>query len=517
MKFKLSEDKSKLLLVESTKSEYHQLKLHLTRHVDNYRFKTRFKLGVWDGTIDHFHDGRIDFGLWHEVVKCCKEHGYPFELDKEQFPNDPGVTRESVAEFCKEFYTDHQVKGQPFTPHEHQIDAVYRLLRHRYGLIEVATAGGKSLIFSTLVFYVMRKVKPDAKVLLVVPATSLVVQFMDEMLDYNLGFGKENKTPLDLRIEEIMSDHPRKHRGDLPPNIYIGTYQSLVKWPVEWFRQFDVVCADEGHLCKAQSLKEILSKTFGTATYRFGLSGTYPPEETCEYLSIVSLTGPKLVTVGARELIDKKLISDVKIQGLILNHDDRDFAENVFAIRKSGNGKKAFELEKAYIQASDRRTRFLSKLVGKLNSNTLVLFHNIEYGKSLYEHFRSNVIGKQFYYIDGDTDVKKRERIREILEDTSGDVKVLVASYGTFSTGINVKAIMNIVFADSFKSDQIVRQSIGRGLRKHAEKDRLHVFDITDVFHKDFNNILHRHYAVRRDKIYKKQQLPFEEVKLSLS
>jgi type I site-specific restriction endonuclease len=97
------------------------------------------------------------------------------------------------------------------------------------------------------------------------------------------------------------------------------------------------------------------------------------------------------------------------------------------------------------------------------------------------------------------------------MEKTDGDPKILVASFGTFSTGINIKAIMNVVFADSFKSDQIIRQSIGRGLRLHAEKDKLVVFDIVDRFHKSYTNILYNQYISRRDNIYKKQEFPINE------
>jgi len=130
-------------------------------------------------------------------------------------------------------------------PYQHQREAVYKLLKFKQGLIEVATAGGKSLIFGTFLFYVLKYIKPDAKTLLIVPRSSLVTQFYDDILDYNEGYNKEQKEPFDLRIEELFSDKPRKVRDGVEPNVYIGTYQSLVNYPPEFFKQFEIVVVDE--------------------------------------------------------------------------------------------------------------------------------------------------------------------------------------------------------------------------------------------------------------------------------
>lgn len=526
MKFKLNEDCSKLILIQSTKIEYNQLKLYLTRFVHNYRHMKRFKLGVWDGKIDMFKDGFIDFGLWNEVHKCCKEYNFDFIIEnKEKFPIDRTVTLEKVTEFANEFFKDHKVPGSdgkptdiPFIPYEHQIEAVYKLLKHKFGLVEIATAGGKSLVFGTLLFWYLKNVNPNAKFLLIVPRMGLVTQFYNDLMDYNLGYFNENKNPLSIRIDEIMSDNPRKYKDpNNEPNVYIGTYQSLEKWPRQWFRQFDVVATDEAHTAKAQTLISILTRTFGSAKLRYGMSGTYPSENSSEILTIQSLMGPKLVTVSAKKLMEKDLISNIKIKALLLYHDNRQFAEGVTNIKKRGDGQKAWQLEREYIHNSSKRKTFIKKLVDKFTSNSLILFYTIEYGTEIYNFLKDNCIGKDVFYIDGETKMEKRDYIKGLMEDTSGNPKILVASFGTFSTGINVKAITNIIFADSFKSDQVVRQSIGRGLRKHVEKSKLVVFDLVDIFHKDFlKTILYRQYLTRRDDIYKKQSFPYEELKISL-
>lgn len=251
MKFEISKDRSKFILKESTREEFNNLKNWLSPYVKGYRFMPRFKLTKWNGKFEYMTDtGIIDFGLWQECYNCCKEYGYPFVvLNKEQFPRDNKITLEDVSNFCDDFFKDHKLKGEDFKPYSHQINAAYRMLKHRYGTVEVATSGGKSLIFSIMVFYILKR-RPDTKILLIVPSISLVTQFYDDMIDYNLGFGKENKNPLEINIQEIMSDKPRKVRDGKEPNIYIGTYQSLINYGTaelepNFFKQFNVVMVDE--------------------------------------------------------------------------------------------------------------------------------------------------------------------------------------------------------------------------------------------------------------------------------
>jgi superfamily II DNA or RNA helicase len=276
------------------------------------------------------------------------------------------------------------------------------------------------------------------------------------------------------------------------------------------------LCVSNCHVAKSVSLIKILERTFGSTKMRFGMSGTYPPDGTAELFTIESLMGPKLLNIKAKKLMDEGLISTVKIKGLILNHNDRTFAENVATIKKSGDGKKAYELEKKYSQNSLPRKIFLSKLVSKFKQNSLLLFHNIEYGKELFNYFRDNIQEKDFYYIDGETSKDKRELIKKEMEKTDGNVKVLIASFGTFSTGINLKVIVNLVFCDSFKSDRLVRQSVGRVLRLHKDKEHAMIFDIVDQFHPDYKGILFNHFVYRKNEIYMKQQFPYTELRTNI-
>jgi len=516
VKFRIDPIKEKIIVTEADGLEYRQLRTYLTRHVKGYRHQPRFKMGVWDGQVSYFNNGQIDLGLWREVANCCAQFGYSFGVEnKADFPLDRDITLESINIFCSEFFRDHKSNGGEFKPYEHQLDTIYKVLKNRYCITEIATGGGKSLVFSTILFYILKHIKPDAKALLIVPSISLVTQFYNDIYNYNLGESNENAEPLDIKVEEIMSDKPRR-TVDGEPNVYIGTYQSLEKWPAEWFKQFDIVAADEAHTCKAKTLIDVLGRTRGSARWRFGMSGTFPKEDSLEILTIQALLGPKISEVKAKELMDKGVISGVKIKSIQLNHEDPGFEAQLKMIKRGRNGKACYDLEKAYIHKSDKRLRFIvDKIAKNVKKTTLVLFHTVEYGTRLYEAMR-DTLDKEVYYIDGSVKTEKREWIKKRLEEGDG-AKILVASFGTLSTGVSIRNIHTIVFADSFKSDQVIRQSIGRGLRLHKDKDKLILIDITDQFTGGLNptNILFKHW-IERKSIYKEQEFEWDELKINL-
>lgn len=323
------------------------------------------------------------------------------------------------------------------------------------------------------------------------------------------------KSEEEIRIEEIMSDRPRVYKGDKDPNIYIGCYQSLEKWPKEFFQQFYMVACDEAHGAKANTLTSILKRTFGKAYYRFGVSGTFPDDESLEILTIQSVLGPKVTQIEAETLVKSGTITPMNIKAVIINHNDKEFNDRIAYIKKLGAGKDAFQLEKDYIQESDRRLDFIKKIVNKCDSNTLVLFHTIEYGQKILNKLKSEIPDKEFYYIDGEVNNKQRDFIKKEMEKTD-KVRVLVASYGTLSTGVSINAIFNVIFADSFKSEQIIIQSIGRALRKHNDKKIATIFDIVDVYSStELKNILYRHF-LEREKFYKKRKYPYTVTKMNL-
>jgi superfamily II DNA or RNA helicase len=206
----------------------------------------------------------------------------------------------------------------------------------------------------------------------------------------------------------------------------------------------------------------------------------------------------------------------MSIKAVILNHDTSDLNERLSYIKKMGAGADAFRYEKEFIQQSDKRLDFIKKLIDKCDTNTLLLFHTIEYGTRIYDKLRTELANKDFYYIDGEINNKQREFIKKEMDKTDGEVKVLCASFGTLGTGISINAIFNVVFADSFKSEQIIIQSIGRALRKHNDKQVATIFDLVDVFDpKEMDNILYKHF-LEREKFYKKREYPYKVIKMNL-
>lgn len=537
MKFRYDPVKEELVVAESTRIEYNQLNIWLTRYVHGYKYMSVYKMGIWNGQQSYFRNGKINLGLWREVMKGCREIGVPFIVEnKEDFPLNREVTLESVTEFCKDFFKEHKIKNTngewiPFMPYDHQIESAYKILKNRFCMAEVATSGGKSLIISIVIFYTLKYIKPDAKFLIIVPSITLVTQFYDNIVEYNVGYNNlqemsdkksdtilnDNHKPFNIRIEEVMSDHPRKWSGTKNANIYIGTYQSLEKWPKSFFKQFHTVVTDESHRAKAKTITTILSRTFGFAYSRFGVSGTFPSDDSCEILTIQSVLGPKITEISATELKDKGIISPMEIKAVIMNHNDDEFGERLKQIRKGGYGKESYELEKDYIHQSGKRMEFIKKIVNKCQGNTLLLFHTIEYGELIFNTLSKDLTDKDFYYIDGSVSGKKRDEIKKEMEKTNdGKIKVLVASFGTLSTGVSINAIFNVILADSFKSEQVVIQSIGRSLRLHLDKKKAIIFDLVDVYSSNkFNNILWSHFK-EREKFYIKREYPYKIIKVNL-
>lgn len=543
MNFRYDKEEEKLVVSSATRIEYHQMKIWLTRHVKGYRFMPAFKMGIWNGQQSYFDNGKVNLGLWKECYKGCKEIDVTFNIEnRDEFPINRDVTLQAVQEFCKDFFKYHRVKDKdgnliPFIPYDYQIETAYKILKNRYCMAEVATSGGKSLIISIVYFYTLKNINPDAKLLIIVPSITLVTQFYDNILEYNYGFNFLNKygdkvdfrnhmidailddvedyKPCALRMEEVMSDKPRKFTGPQQPNVYIGCYQSLDKWPKEFFQQFHTVVVDEAHTCKATTLTSILKKTFKKAYNRFGVSGTFPADDSLEILAIESVLGPKVSQIEAEALVKAGTITQMNIKAVILNHNEKEYADRIAYLKKMGAGKDVFQFEKEYIQQSDRRLEFIKKIVDKCDKNTLLLFHTIEYGKKILDKLSKEIPDKDFYYIDGEISGKRREEIKKEMEKTDGKVKVLIASYGTLSTGVSINAIFNVIFADSFKSEQIVIQSIGRALRKHHQKDVANIFDLVDVFSSEMNNILYNHFK-EREKFYKKRKYPYKVIKVNL-
>lgn len=277
------------------------------------------------------------------------------------------------------------------------------------------------------------------------------------------------------------------------------------------------LCVSNCHQGKIKSIQSILERTFGHATYRFGLSGTFPEDMSCEILAIQSITGPKITDITAKKLIDEGSITPMDIKVMHINHDDVSFDTILRSIRKNPNrGIEAYQAEREYVQKSKRRKDFVKKLIEKCTKNTLVLFNTIDYGNPLYKELLEEVKDKEFHYIDGSISSKERSRIKAAMDLDDGKVRILIASFGTLSTGVSIKNLHNIIFIESFKSPQRIIQSIGRGLRLFDGKKTANIFDLVDIFvEENPRNAFYKH-GQERMRLYKHHSYPYKELNFNL-
>jgi superfamily II DNA or RNA helicase len=222
-------------------------------------------------------------------------------------------------------------------------------------------------------------------------------------------------------------------------------------------------------------------------------------------LIIEGLFGPTVRVTTTRDLMDKDLLSNLEIECLLLTYPDSDCK----LIKDF-----AYQDEIDWLVRDQRRNDLIVQLAASVKGNTLVLFQFVEkHGKPLYEAI-SKSTKRRVFYVSGETEADVREEIRHITE--SEDNAIIVASYGTFSTGINIRSLRNIVFASPSKSRIRVLQSIGRQLRKSERKDKARLYDIADDLHwKSHKNHTLKHF-IERVKIYSEEQFSYKMVKLKI-
>ena len=288
--------------------------------------------------------------------------------------------------------------------------------------------------------------------------------------------------------------------------IVISTWQSIYRFPQDWFARFGAVFGDECHGFKSRSLTTIMNKCT-EAEYRFGTTGTLDGALTHE-LVLQGLFGKIYRVTSTRALQDNDTLAKLSIRRIVLQYADE--------IRKNF-GKQKYQDEIKHIVGYQRRNHFIRKLTLDLKGNTLVLYNYVEkHGKPLYENIKqySDDEERKIFFVSGNTPANDREAIRMIVEKQKN--AIIVASLGTFSTGINIRNLHNIVFASPSKSQIRVLQSIGRGLRKTDDGKDTTLYDIVDdISWKSRKNygILH---ADERLRIYGREKFMHKTYKVQL-
>ena len=468
------------LSIEADEDVRRDLGEYFTFSVPGFKFMPQYRSRHWDGKIRLFSyaSGQIYTGLYPYVINWCNENNVSV-LDKTDIV-DAKVDDEKVDNFIEALKI-------PFTVRDYQKEAFsYSLKKHRCLLLS-PTASGKSLIIYMMVrFNLIRLSEKNNKVLIVVPTTSLVEQLYKDFKDY--GYNSS------ANVHRIYQGH-EKHSDK---RVYISTWQSIYKMPKKWFEEFGCVIGDEAHLFKAVSLTKILTK-LENCKYRIGLTGTLDDSKTHK-LVLEGLFGAVNKVTSTSKLQENKQLADLKIYCLVLQHDNmsRDYLKD-----------KSYQEEMDFLVSNDMRNKYIRNLCLSLQGNSLCLFQYVEkHGMLLKDLIESKNKDKQVFFVYGGVDTHEREKIRAITEQS--DNAIIIASYGTFSTGINIRNLHNIVFSSPSKSRIRNLQSIGRGLRLKDNKSGATLYDISDdLTYNGKENYTLAHFKERIN-IYNEEDFDYE-------
>ena len=468
---------------ECERSTAQELSDHFTFFVPGYQFTPQYKSRVWDGKIRlaNLRTFSIYSGLLPYIKKFCEERDYKLEVDDELLLTENFSLKEA-DDFIKTL-------NVPFERHDYQLLSFVNLIRNQKGLLLSPTSSGKSFILYLIIRYIQQTCK---KGLLIVPRTSLVEQMFSDFKSY--GWNSEDYCHRQYAGRDKFTDK----------FLTITTWQSIYQLPPEYFEQFDFVLGDEAHEFKAKSLTTIMTSLVNTK-YRIGCTGTLDGTQTHK-LVLEGLFGPVQRYTTTKDLMDNDQVAKLNIKCLILK-----YADEVCKQARSWD----YHSELEYIVKNTARNKFIKNLALSLKGNTLILFQLVEkHGKILYPLINESADGRKVFFVYGGTEVDQREEIRKIAE--TNDNIIIIASYGTFSTGINIRNLHNVIFASPSKSRVRNLQSIGRGLRKSENKNDATLFDIADDFRiGKFTNFTLQHFT-ERVKIYEEEKFNYKFYNIEL-
>ena len=462
-----------------------ELSEYFTFEVPGAKFMPAVRNKIWDGKIRLFNVNsmQIYVGLLDHIKRFAKDRDYQVNIH-DGLEDTMDIPLNGLEKYLTE---------KRFKPRDYQLRAVAHAIRKNRALILSPTASGKSFIIYSLLKYYLRK--ECKKVLVVVPTTSLVSQMDSDFTDYSDGTFYET--------HKIMSGQDKEHPT---ARVFISTWQSIYKLPKKYFDQFDAIVGDEAHLFKANRLTKIMEK-LTDCKYRFGFTGTLDDTQTNK-LVLEGLFGPVMKVVTTKELIDKKTLSEFRIKCLVLKYPESE---------RKRQKKTTYQEEMDFLVSNTYRNNFIKNLTITRKGNTLLLFQYVEkHGKKLYDMIKEECHDdRKVFFVHGGVDADEREAIRAITE-TEKDA-IIIASYGTFSTGINIKRLHNIIFASPSKSRVRNLQSIGRVLRKGDGKDTATLYDISDdLSWKSYHNHTLKHFAVRI-KMYNQEEFDYSLYNIKLN
>ena len=462
----------------------YELRDRFTFEVPNKKFMPQYRNKYWDGYVHLYNlkTKRIYVGLLDKIIAFCENSGYTYQFENNKYYGLPFEYNEMVS---KEGVKDYIKSITKFKARDYQIDAVYDALKYNRKLLISPTASGKSLMIYSLVRYFVER---NQKILLVVPTTSLEEQMYKDFEDY--GWDPKN------HCHRIYAGRERTNVNE----VTITTWQSVYNLDRGFFEDYDVVIGDEAHLFKSKSLVNIMDKLHH-AKYRYGFTGTLDGTQTHKWV-LEGLFGPSYKVTQTKRLMEEGYLSNLDIQCIVLKYKPKNF--------------QTYEDEIQFLISHERRNNFIRNLALDLKGNTLILYSRVEtHGEVLYNLINNKVDnGRKVFFIHGGVDAENRESVREITEEETN--AIVVASYGTFSTGINIKNLHNLIFASPSKSRIRNLQSIGRVLRKGNSKTKAKLYDIADDLTTSSGKNYTLNHFIERVKIYVQEQFNYEIISINL-
>ena len=439
------------------------------------RYMPAVRLGRWDGKVAFFNLGGSTFtNLLPEIVSTLEDYNYDIELEdlrkyRTQFEFDR-VTADSYSNM--KWPKGHPVAGDPIILRDYQVEIINKFFENPQCIQEVATGAGKTLVTAVL----SHRCEQYGRTIVIVPNKSLVTQTEEDYISLGLDVGvyygdrKEfghTHTICTWQSLNVLLKNTKNKNVD----ISIGEFLE------------NVVCVqvDEVHTVKADALKTLLTQVMGHIPIRWGLTGTVPKED-YNFISLKCSLGEVLGRVSASELQEQGILANchVNIIQLIDHVEYRSYQE-----------------ELKYLLETKDRIKYIAGLIEniKQSGNTLVLIDRVKPGETL-----AGLI-KDAVFVSGGT--KTNERKEQYDDVAISDDKVIVATYGVASVGINIPRIFNLVLIEPGKSFVRVIQSIGRGIRKAEDKDFVQIWDITSTC-----KFAKRHITKRKH-FYRDAEYPF--------
>lgn len=356
---------------------------------------------------------------------------------------------------------------------DYQEDIVKKAYNVGRGTIVLATAGGKTLTAASLLTKIFLLFGKDFKCLYIVPDLGLVEQTSNDFISYKVPFTVRKWTgnsPIDVN----------QHFNVTVANL--GILQSK-NTDLSWIENIDCLVVDEVHkIRKGNEVNKIIKKI--KTSVRFGFTGTMP-EDLMDQWNIIGKIGPVIYEKNSYALRLENYISHVTAVSFVINYKTLPKYPDTLI-----NASDRYREEIKFIINNNFRNQFISKIVNKINQNSLILVDYIDHGLILEKTLKENLKDKQIFFIRGEVEIDEREKVKALMEQNTNICVVAISKI--FSTGINIKNLHYIIFAGGGKAKIKILQSIGRGLRLHIDKAKLIIFDIADNLTYGYQHFLKR-------------------------